>query len=84
MIDTALTYNLPNIFVFHPQVFMGLQSTHLFPFEYRNKYHFRFSYIGVPEKEAVYPSCAMTTYYAWNFYNVHHQIIITKFYGTAA
>lgn len=81
-VDTAITYNLPDIFVFHPQIFMNFQSTNLFPLEYRNKYTFRLSYVNVPEKEAVYPSCAMTTYYAWNFYNIHRQIIITKFYDT--
>lgn len=79
VIDTAMTYNLPNVFVFHPQLFTAY-NTYLFPLEYRDNYKFKFSYMETPKKDWIYSYCA-TVFLMPVFLAPQKQITIIQFYG---
>lgn len=82
VVDTSLTYNLPNAFVFHPYLFTEYKFTYLFPPKYQNNYRFWFSYIKTPKKDMVYSLCTSDIFVASLIDIIHKQIIITNFYGT--
>lgn len=81
-VDTAMCYNLPKVFAFHPQLFTAYQFTYLFPPEYQNRYKFKFSYEITPKQNLVFSLCT-TDINLGPIYSAtkNEQITITKFYG---
>jgi hypothetical protein len=81
-IDTATTYNLPDIFEFANGIFDYYQFSYLFPDNYRSKYKFKFSYTIVPNDQKFESICKADIYLAPVIEATKgKQISITKNYG---
>ena len=78
IVDTAMCYNLPKVFVFRPQLFTAYQFSYLFPQGYQNKYKFQFTYSVTPKQDLIHPLCTADIL----MYPMKKQIIIENFYGT--
>lgn len=62
--DTAITYNLPDVFDIPKELFPPRIIDYLFPEEYRNKYRFEFTFTQIPSSELVILLCPGDMYAA--------------------
>lgn len=82
VIDSAMTYNLPRIFTFHPFLFENWLFTYRFPLKYTDTFKFKFSYINTPQKQLVYNVCLGDIFLGPVYNDIGgRQITITKIYG---
>jgi hypothetical protein len=61
-IDTATTYNFPDIFGFSPDLFQYYRTNFLFPLPYRDSFKFRFSYSYTSTNQKVSILCTADIY----------------------
>ena len=81
LVDTATTYNLPDIFTFSPDLFINYKSSYLFPKSYQDTFKFRFTFNYTPNNQKVAILCLGDIFTApFSSATKGKQIIINKIY----